>query len=322
VPSRTDFRTRRVPRVTSGLLTGHRRAVRLLVFALAVVGSLAGAWVFVMHLMGDPLADAHAYYLAGQRLNAGLPLYEQPGATIADTYVYPPLLAILFRPLALLPMPVALAIWEGVIVAALAVTLWPARRDRRLLLALGILALPVGWAVAIGQGEVVVAALLSLGTPLTVALAGHLKLFPWLAAVVWFATRDRRRVMRFVGWTLVLLAVQVVLAPAATLDYLKLGWLSPILGVRSVSPFVIHPIAYVAVVGVLAVATFRYARTPAGWPLAVALVVLAYPRLLLYQLTTLLAAFGGPARHADVTAEEPRPAVVPRVASASNGSPS
>ena len=50
----------------------------------------------------------------------------------------------------------------------------------------------------------------------------------------------------------------------------------------------------------------RYAPTRYGWPFAVALSVFAYPRLLVYQLLTLLAAFGGP-RH-----DAPNPGAVDR----------
>ena len=63
-------------------------------------------------LTTDPAADVHAYYEAGARLNAGQPLYEQ-SATVEGShyYFYPPLLAVAFRPLALLPFEVAAAIW-------------------------------------------------------------------------------------------------------------------------------------------------------------------------------------------------------------------
>ena len=77
-----------------------------------VVGLALGIETVILHLMTDPLADVHAYYDAGARLNAGLPLYDQPATTNeAEFYRYPPLLAILFRPLALLPFEAAAAIW-------------------------------------------------------------------------------------------------------------------------------------------------------------------------------------------------------------------
>ena len=274
--------------------TDFPRPWNLVAFGLAVFGLLLGIGVFWIHASGDPMADANAYYLAGGRLNAGIPLYHQPGATIADTYLYPPLLATLFRPLALLPREVALGIWEAVIVLALLVTLRGARRDRRVLYAAGVLALPIGWAVAIGQAEVVVAALLSLGTPFSVALAGHLKIFPWIASLFWLVTGDRPKFVRFVAWSLGLLVLQFVLEPRGTLTYLELEWLQPILGVRSISPYVVHPVVWVAVLVVLVALLVRFRRHRAAWPLAVVLVVLSFPRLLVYQLLTLLAAFGGP----------------------------
>ena len=78
----------------------------------ALIGLAIGANTLVLHLTTDPLADVRAYYDAGARLNAGLPLYEQPaGTNDAEFYRYPPLLAILFRPLALLPYEAAAAVW-------------------------------------------------------------------------------------------------------------------------------------------------------------------------------------------------------------------
>ncbi len=52
-----------------------RRFARLAVFALAVVGALAGVGVLYLQLVGGALDDVQAYYDAGARLNAGLPLY-------------------------------------------------------------------------------------------------------------------------------------------------------------------------------------------------------------------------------------------------------
>src|SRR4029077_4211580 len=46
-----------------------RRAARLGLFALAVVGGVAGAGVACMRLTGQLLPDAHAYYDAASRLN-------------------------------------------------------------------------------------------------------------------------------------------------------------------------------------------------------------------------------------------------------------
>ncbi len=93
----------------------REQRIMLVLFAAAVIGTLMGFGTFVIHLRGDPLADVHAYYDAATRLNQGLPLYAQSATTNeAEFYRYPPLLAILFRPLAMLPFAAAAAIWEAV----------------------------------------------------------------------------------------------------------------------------------------------------------------------------------------------------------------
>src|SRR6266487_1608400 len=82
-----------------GLHPRLQHVLRLLAFALAVVGGLAGLAVMWMHLTGDPIADAHAYYDAARRLNAGQALYPaNADPNSPSIYLYPPLLAILLRP--------------------------------------------------------------------------------------------------------------------------------------------------------------------------------------------------------------------------------
>jgi len=98
-------------------------SVRRVFQLAAVVGVVLGIETTILHLSMDPLGDVHAYYDAGSRLNAGEPLYVQPSDTNAnDFYRYPPLLAILFRPLALLPYPAAAAIWVAILVVATVLT--------------------------------------------------------------------------------------------------------------------------------------------------------------------------------------------------------
>ena len=58
-----------------------------------------------------------------------------------------------------------------------------------------------------------------------------------------------------------------------------------------------------ALVAVLLVALVRTRGGRWGWASAVALAVLAHPRLLLYQLLTLLAVLGGPAVSTDASTE-------------------
>ncbi|HET7028585.1 MAG TPA: glycosyltransferase 87 family protein [Candidatus Limnocylindrales bacterium] len=271
---------------------GFARPVRLGLFAAAALGALLGIAMLAMHLSSDPLADVHAYYDAGARLNAGLPLYAQ-GATTneAGFYRYPPLLAIAFRPLALLSFPLAAAIWEVLVLASLAalVVRLGARRFETWV-ALGLLALPTAWAVSIGQAQVPLTTLLALGTPASVALAAQLKLFPALVAVWWLGRGDRPALLRFVAWLVALTLVQLVLEPKATLDFVGSAWADQVGEVRNLSPYVLSPVLWAVLVVAGALVALRLAPGRWGWPAAVALSVLASPRLLVYMLMTLLAA--------------------------------
>jgi hypothetical protein len=274
------------------------RAARLALFALAVVGGLAGVGVLWIHLAGDPLADVRAYYDAGARLNAGLPLYPadaDPNA--AEFYRYPPLLAIAFRPLALLPFPAAAAAWEAVVIASLVGTLWWAGlRRRETWLAAGILGLPIAWCVAIGQAQVPLTFLTAIGAPWSIALAANLKLFPALVALWWIGRRDWRAVAACAAWAAGLALLQLVLAPHATLDFLGTLTLRQVGEVRNISPYAASPLLWAVLVGAGIVLALRLAPTRWGWAAAVALGVLATPRLLVYMLMTLLAALRPPRR--------------------------
>jgi hypothetical protein len=219
------------------------RPVSLGLFTLAVVGAVAGVYMFWFHLTTDPLADVQAYYGAAARLNAGLPLYPAGADTnVAEFYRYPPLLAILFRPLALLPFEAAAAIWEVLVIASLVATVWwIGLRRRETWLALGLLAFPIAWCVTIGQAQVPLTLLTAIGAPWSIALAAHIKLFPALVALWWIGRRDWRRLGVFAAWTAGLGLVQLVLAPQATLDFLASLTLEQVGAVRNISPYAVSP---------------------------------------------------------------------------------
>jgi Glycosyltransferase family 87 len=269
------------------------RVIRRVGLGLAVVGALFGAYVFWFHVTTDPLGDFHVYYDAAARLNAGQPLYP-PGARI-----YPPLFSILFRPLAILPIGIAAAIWEGILLASLGLTLWRIGiRRRAAWLAAGLLGMGIGWTLAIGQAEAIVTLLLTLGSPLTVALAGNIKLFPLLAGIYWLARRDWRSFGRFVAWTAGLVLLQLVLDPADTFAFPgTLNVVGPqIVGAGSLnlSPFASSPLLWAALLVTGVAVTLRLGRTRWGWGAAVALAVLASPHLFEYMLMSLLACLREP----------------------------
>ena len=278
---------------TAGLRRGA--AMRWLWIAVAVIWALGGIRMLLFHLSYDPFADIHIYYDAAARLNAGLPLYP-PGGRI-----YPPLFSILFRPLALLPFEVAVVIWEGILLAALGLTLWligirrPATWWAVLVLSIGI-----AWTLAIGQVEAIVTLLLAIGSPFTVAVAGTIKIYPLAVGVYWLARRDWRSLGRLVAWTTGLVLLQLVLDPANTLAFpatLSPGQVASEIGSEgNLSPFVLSPLLWAAAVAIEVVVAFRLGRTRWGWPAAVGLAVLAPPRVFSYNLMTLLACLGGPDR--------------------------
>ncbi|HYO44239.1 MAG TPA: glycosyltransferase 87 family protein [Candidatus Limnocylindrales bacterium] len=268
----------------------------LIVLGVAsVLGLLIGLGALRLHLVTDALADVRAYYDAGARLNAGLPLYEQAATTDdAAFYRYPPLLAILFRPLALLPFETAALIWEAILVAVTVMTLARLRPRRVVLLAAGMLAMPLLWTLAIGQAQALVTALLAVGSPWAVAFAGHIKLTPWLVGIYWAGRRDWRSLGLLTWWIVGLALVQLVLEPQNTIAFLTFSSLEQVGDVVNLSPFAVSPLLWVATVAVLGLVAWRLAPTRWGWAAAVVLSVGVTPRLLAYQLSTLLAALGGP----------------------------
>ncbi len=288
-----------VPSFAIRLSPQGRRAVVAVLWMSAVVGLLLGIETLVLHLSTDPLIDIKRYYLAGQRLNEGLPLYGQTSSDTTATYLYPPLLAILFRPLAMLPYPVVAALWETLVLLSFALTLRRVGLRRPVLLVVAWLALPIGWALAIGQVEPVLTLLLVIGAPWAVALAGSVKLLPWLAAAYWVGRREWRSLAKVAAWVVGLFAVQLALAPDATIAFLRLEWLHATLEVNNVGLWVVSPVLWAAGALLAGVAALAYAGTRLGWAAAVVFTVLANPRLLVYQLMSLIAAFGGPRASSD-----------------------
>lgn len=278
--------------------SARARTVTLGLFAVAVVGALAGIYVLWLHVTSDPLNDVQAYYWAAGRLNAGLPLYP-PDQSIATPlgYPYPPLLAILFRPLALLPFAAAAAIWEVAVIASFAVTVWwigPRRRETWL--ALGILALPIAWCLVIGQAQVPLTLFMTIGAPWSIALATNIKLFPALIALWWIGRREWRSLGLFAATLAGLALLQLVLAPQASLDYLTAITLKQVGAIRNVSPYVVSPLLWGALVLAGVGVVLKLAPTRWGWASAVILSVVATPRLLIYMFMTFVAVLAAPDR--------------------------
>ena len=273
-----------------------KRAGNLLLFALAVTGAAAGAAVGWMHLVMDPLVDAHAYYEAASRLNAGLPLYPlDADPSRYDNYPYPPLLAVVLRPLALLPYEWFAIIWELIVGATLVGIVRRLGAGRRSTwIALGILAVPIAWALTVAQAHIPMTLLMAIGQPWSIAIAANIKLFPAAIALLWFARRDWQAFFAFCTWSVLLLLAQLVLEPAGTLAYFRWIGLGLVGDVRNISPYSVSPTLWAGLVVVGALTVLATARTRWGWPVAVTFATLASPRVLLYMLTGLLAAVREP----------------------------
>ena len=281
---------------TITLSPAGRRSVRRVAVLGAVVGVALGLETLIFHLTTDPLADVQAYYWAAGRLNAGLPLYP-PDQSVATPlgYPYPPLLAILFRPLALLPFEAAAAIWEVVVIASFAATVWwIGLRRRATWLVLGMLALPIAWCLVIGQAQVLLTLFVAIGAPWSIALAANIKLFPAVVALWWIGRRDWRSLGVFAGTLTGLALFQLVLAPQASLDYLTAISLKQVGAVVNLSPYVVSPLLWGGLVLAGVGVVLWLAPTRWGWAAAVILSVVATPRLLVYMFMTLVAALALP----------------------------
>jgi hypothetical protein len=167
-----------------------------------------------------------------------------------------------------------------------------------------MLALPTFWSLAIGQAQIVVTLLMAIGSPWALALATHLKVFPALAAIWWLGRRDVRSLGWFVGWLVVFAVVQLVLEPAGTVAFPSTFGLQQVGNVENRSLYAYAPLAWAIAVVAGAVVAWRLAPTRYGWIAAVALSVLATPRLLIYQLSTLVAALREPSSASSTTGDD------------------
>ncbi len=234
------------------------RGVHRVFIAASVLGLLIGLDTLVLHLRLDPLSDVHAYYDAGARLNAGQPLYVQSASTDdAAFYRYPPLLAIAFRPLALLPFDTAALIWEAFLIVLFVGTLIRlGLRNEWTWIVTGWLAAPIAWSLAIGQAQVAVTFLVALGAPWAIALAGNLKILPVIVALFWIGRRDWRAVGLFAAWMAGLIVLQFVLEPAGTIAFLGFSDLGQVGNVENRSLYALSPVLW----GVFVVALLGLAR--------------------------------------------------------------
>lgn len=228
------------------------------------------------------LSDAGAYWQAAIRLREGGELYPALSSVDAsDVYRYAPWFAWLAVPWTFLPVQVAGAAWSVVLLVASAVALGPLVRVRAWALVTLFAPILVGIS-AVGNVHPLLIAGLVLGVerrsgPLWVALAASLKIFPLLLVLVY---AGRRQWWRF-GASLAFTAL--LWAPALLYDLsnyaVEAGQAASIYAV---------PVLYFGVLGLAIGATLALASTRYGWLTGATTVVLALPRLFVYDVTYLI----------------------------------
>ena len=292
-PSRADEMAAAMRQAGERMRPATKRVLYLLWFAAAVIGAAAGLAVAYMHIVGDPLNDARAYYDAASRLNHGAALY--PAGIDPSTnriYLYPPLLAMVLRPLALLPYEWFAVIWELVVVLSFVLLIRVLGVNRKeTWLAIGVLGIPIGWALTVAQAHIPMTLLIAIGQPWSIALAANLKLFPVLIALWWLGRREFEAVAAFLMWSALFVLAQVLVHPNDAFAYFQqIGFEQVALGeIRNWSPYALSPVIWWSLIAVGAMATLALARTKWGWAVAVAFATLAPPRLLVYMFTSLVA---------------------------------
>lgn len=228
------------------------------------------------------LSDAQAYWNAALRLREGADLYPVVGNVDAsEVYRYAPWFAWLTVPFTYLPAQVAGAIWSLILLAASGVALIPLVRARAWLLVAFFLPILVGIS-AVGNVQALMVVWLVHGVerrsgPLWIALAASLKIFPILLVAVYAGRREWLRVALTLG------LAALLWAPALLYDLR--GYAT---NAGQAASLISVPVLWVVVVGGALVATLWLARGTYGWLTGAIAVVLALPRLFVYDVTYLM----------------------------------
>ncbi len=178
-------------------------------------------------------------------------------------------------------------------------------RRRRTWIAVGLLGIPIGWALAVAQAHVPFTYLLAVGQPWSIAIAANLKLTPVLIAIWWLGRRDFESFFAFLVWMVLLALAQVVLETRGTFAFFSSVGVNQLGEVRNWSPFVQSPVLWGVLVLVGCLVVLALARTKWGWPAAVTLVTLSPPRLLVYMFMGLIAGIRQPKRAGEPDPEDP-----------------
>lgn len=252
---------------------------------MAVLIALTSYALLTYALSRELGVDASAYWNAAERLRHGEELYVAGAANASDLYRYAPWFAAAWIPLTFFPREAVTAGWVGLMIAAALVSTLPLLRRG-----------PTGWAALalfaplqmqgaiFGNVQPLLVLVLLWGVerrsgPLWIALSASLKAVPLLLALVYAGRGEWTRA----GLALGLTALLVVPALLFDLSAYPTASGPNQISLAGVSPLLFLPVAAIAIVLSWALASTRYA-----WLAAALAMVVALPRLLEYQIGTLL----------------------------------
>lgn len=289
-------------------LSHERRRAATALRALPII--LLGAWLLfwlVACLQRWLAADVWTYLAAGERLNAGHLLYAlSPGdrAVVLNPpfwtapLLYPPTIAVLWRPLAFAGPWIGWVWWLAAAASVVASVVWLLHRYRiRAAVAVALLAIPVAQEIALGNvSSFFLPGLLVAWYARPTALAGvaiaamaTIKLTPVALVPLLVASRSWRAVGAAVATGAAVTTAVVVLAgPSALAQYLDVARTAvpQVYSLSSLSglPWLSSAVFLVGSIAVIALSE----RT--GFVVAIATMVLGSPALNAASLSLLLAA--------------------------------
>ena len=249
--------------------------------ALAVVIGI-GLFNLVQAATNWTLSDASAYWNAALRLREGLPLYPLlANVDASEVYRYAPWFAWATVPVTLLPVQAAGALWSAVLLAASGFALVPLVRARAWILVALFAPILVGIS-AVGNVQPLVIAALAWSIerrsgPAWIGVAASLKIFPILFAAVYLGRRE---------WSRAAIAAAVAGALWAPAFLYDLRGYATDAG-QAASLFTV-PVLWILVVAAGLLVTLRCAGSRFAWLAAGVDVVVALPRLFVYDVTFLM----------------------------------
>ena len=191
------------------------------------VAQLAGHFGISVRTRPEIAGNFDIFRNSPRHLLAGDDLYAPYFNETQDRFKYSPTFALLFTPLAFVPWPVALLVWQLINALALFYALTRLLDDKRAPVALGIVALEVWRSMQNSQSNALVATAMvfafvaleqrkHLTAALWIVLGTIIKIFPLAAGVFALPTRDRWRMAGLTTVTLAgaLAAPALVIGPA------------------------------------------------------------------------------------------------------------